>query len=160
MAYVHDNGPPSLAAVALGSALISGVMGYFIGQGRSLGLFGQPQTRVPSRTDHGSDSSDDSHDEDDDDDLQDLGELKTFAGNSEECKLVLVVRTDLAMGKGKLACISCISLPHRHAHVQLFSLSRQALLSSLCHAKHFFLLSVAPSISSSSPAHDHLHGSM
>lgn len=28
------------------------------------------------------------------------GELKTFAGSKEECKLVLCVRTDLGMGKG------------------------------------------------------------
>jgi hypothetical protein len=27
--------------------------------------------------------------------VQDLGELQTFPGNSEECKLVLVVRSDL-----------------------------------------------------------------
>ena len=31
------------------------------------------------------------------------GELKGFEGNREECKLVLVVRTDLGMGKGKIA---------------------------------------------------------
>ena len=30
------------------------------------------------------------------------GGLKTFEGNREECKLVLVVRTDLGMGKGIL----------------------------------------------------------
>ena len=29
------------------------------------------------------------------------GELKTFAGRMEECKLVLCVRTDLGMGKGR-----------------------------------------------------------
>ena len=31
------------------------------------------------------------------------GELKAFEGNREECKLVLVVRTDLGMGKGTIA---------------------------------------------------------
>ena len=31
---------------------------------------------------------------------QQQGELKAFEGNREECKLVLVVRTDLGMGKG------------------------------------------------------------
>ena len=30
------------------------------------------------------------------------GELKAFEGNREECKLVLVVRTDLGMGKGTI----------------------------------------------------------
>ena len=29
------------------------------------------------------------------------GDLETFEGNKEECKLVLVVRTDLGMGKGE-----------------------------------------------------------
>ena len=33
------------------------------------------------------------------------GELAAFEGNREECKLVLVVRTDLGMGKGTLCSI-------------------------------------------------------
>ena len=33
-------------------------------------------------------------------DAEEQGELKNFQGNKEECKLVLVVRTDLGMGKG------------------------------------------------------------
>ena len=47
----------------------------------------------------------DSQDEDEDEDEEDSGdegqrELKGFEDNREECKLVLVVRTDLGMGKG------------------------------------------------------------
>jgi len=41
--------------------------------------------------------------EDDDDSDEEQGELKDFPENKEECKLVLVVRTDLGMGKGKIA---------------------------------------------------------
>ena len=41
---------------------------------------------------------DDSTDEHEEEDVH--GGLKTFADNTEECKLVLCVRTDLGMGKG------------------------------------------------------------
>lgn len=59
------------------------------------------------------DSEDEDEDEDDEDEsesdeaeeeeeesAQEQGGLKTFEENWEECKLVLVVRTDLGMGKG------------------------------------------------------------
>ncbi len=46
------------------------------------------------------DSEDDDEDEDSEDEEEDQGELKSFEGNREECKLVLVVRTDLGMTKG------------------------------------------------------------
>ena len=43
----------------------------------------------------------DSEDEDEEsEDTEEQGDLKAFEGNGEECKLVLVVRTDLGMGKG------------------------------------------------------------
>ena len=48
----------------------------------------------------------DSEDEDSEDEelgQEQEGELKAFEGNREECKLVLVVRTDLGMGKGMIA---------------------------------------------------------
>lgn len=38
--------------------------------------------------------------EDEESEEEQEGELKAFEGNREECKLVLVVRTDLGMGKG------------------------------------------------------------
>ena len=50
-----------------------------------------------ARSDEDRDES--SEDEDEDEDEQ-HGELSSFPGNNEECKLVLVVRTDLGMGKG------------------------------------------------------------
>ncbi|KAK4548005.1 hypothetical protein LTR36_010725 [Oleoguttula mirabilis] len=110
MASSQDRGPPSAASIAIGTAIISGLFGYYLGQGRSIGLFGKPSTRAPAARDgqHAhSDESDisdmDAQTDDEEDSVQDLGELKTFPGNSEECKLVLVVRTDLGMGKGKIA---------------------------------------------------------
>ena len=108
MANIRETGPPSAITIALGSAIISGVFGYYLGQARSIGLFGtsstQPTTaQVDQPSDDKSDISDadvGSGDDGDDDSVQDLGELKSFPGNNEECKLVLVVRTDLGMGKG------------------------------------------------------------
>ena len=105
MANIRETGPPSAVTIALGSAIISGVFGYYLGQARSIGLFGTSSTaQVGQQSDDKSDISDadagSGDDDDDDDDVQDLGELKTFPGNNEECKLVLVVRTDLGMGKG------------------------------------------------------------
>ncbi|WPH05004.1 PTH2-domain-containing protein [Acrodontium crateriforme] len=94
-----DRASPSLAAIAIGTAIVSGLMGYYLGQATSIGLFSAPSSTA---TRDQSDISD-ADGADSDDDLQDLGELKTFAGSSEECKLVLVVRTDLGMGKGKIA---------------------------------------------------------
>jgi PTH2 family peptidyl-tRNA hydrolase len=108
MANVQDRGPPSATAVAIGTAIVAGLTGYFIGQASSIGLFGKNDTRGPtarlsregeakpdaSETDSEVDD-DTAEEEDDDDDVQDLGELQTFPGNTEECKLVLVVRSDL-----------------------------------------------------------------
>jgi PTH2 family peptidyl-tRNA hydrolase len=107
MANVQDRGPPSAAAIAIGTAIVAGVTGYFIGQASSIGLFGKSDTRSPAARlspDEGKakpenseteSDDDDEEGEDDDSDVQDLGELQTFPGNTEECKLVLVVRSDL-----------------------------------------------------------------
>lgn len=105
MANIQERGPPSTAAVAIGTAIISGLFGYYLGQARSIGLFGTSSTTSPAaRIGHETGTSDSSEaDEetgDEEDSLQDLGELKSFAGSNEECKLVLVVRSDLGMGKG------------------------------------------------------------
>ncbi|KAK5119336.1 hypothetical protein LTR85_007692 [Meristemomyces frigidus] len=108
MANVQDRGPPSAASIAIGTAIISGLFGYYLGQARSIGLFGKPSTSAPAARvgQHAeSDDSDisdadaDAQSDDEADSVQDLGELKTFPGNNEECKLVLVVRTDLGMTK-------------------------------------------------------------
>ena len=99
MAYVQDRGPPSAAAVAIGTAIISGLVGYFLGQGKSIGLFGSSKAAFTTADSKGNYEQSDSDSESEGPDLQ---ELKSFPSN-EECKLVLVVRTDLGMGKGKHA---------------------------------------------------------
>lgn len=96
--------PPSVAAVAVATAIVSGLTGYYIGQARSIGLFGgstpgSTSAVLSGKQDLDPDISDAS---DDASDAQELGELQTFAEGREECKLVLVVRTDLGMTKGEL----------------------------------------------------------
>ena len=104
MANVHDPGPPSVAAVAVGTAIISALFGYYIGQARSIGLFGGAASSHAKPT-PGHQQQDDESDISDADsesgDVQDIGELQAFPDSSEECKLVLVVRNDLGMGKGE-----------------------------------------------------------
>ncbi|KAK5710681.1 hypothetical protein LTR15_012837 [Elasticomyces elasticus] len=106
MANVQDRGPPSTTNIVLATAIVSGLAGYYFAQARSIGLFGgQSITRTAAEADtKDSDVSDaeGSASPDEDDDVQDLGELKSFAGNTEECKLVLVVRKDLGMSTGKI----------------------------------------------------------
>lgn len=92
MAGVQEKAPPSTAAVAVGTAIIAGITGYFLGQANSIGVFGRTKQHI--------ELSNTSDDDDDDADVQDLGELKSFPESREECKLVLVVRTDLGMTKG------------------------------------------------------------
>ncbi|KAK5736960.1 hypothetical protein LTR17_007107 [Elasticomyces elasticus] len=106
MANVQDRGPPSTTNIVLATAIVSGLAGYYFAQARSIGLFGgKSSTRTAAEADtKDSDVSDaeGSASPDEDDDVQDLGELKSFAGNTEECKLVLVVRKDLGMSPGKI----------------------------------------------------------
>lgn len=88
---------PSTTNIAVACALVAGVTGYFLGQAKSLGLFGgSPITEAPREKEKAeeADESDESSDEDDTVPAE-------FPGHTEECKLVLVVRTDLGMTKGK-----------------------------------------------------------
>ncbi|KAK3073060.1 hypothetical protein LTR53_005688 [Teratosphaeriaceae sp. CCFEE 6253] len=109
MANVQDRGPASTASIILATAIVAGLAGYYFAQAQSIGLFGKSSTRsAAGGKNDDSDLSDASRTAsaggaDDDDDVQDLGELMTFADSAEECKLVLVVRTDLGMTKGKIA---------------------------------------------------------
>ncbi|KAF2016959.1 peptidyl-tRNA hydrolase [Aaosphaeria arxii CBS 175.79] len=91
-----EHPPPTTASIAIACALVAGVTGYFVGQAKSLGIFGGSPISEPSG-EKGSeaDDSDESSDEDD-------AALSEFAGHNEECKMVLVVRTDLGMTKGKI----------------------------------------------------------
>ena len=115
---------PSTAAIAIATAIVCSVGGYYIGQASSLGLFGggsktkkeswpnsydvtihpdssdeELMEKLKGRPGNG-DEEDDEEDEEEEDSDDDQSELKTFNGNTEECKLVLVVRADLGMGKG------------------------------------------------------------
>ena len=127
MTSLVDRPPPSTASYVIATAILSVAFGYLIGQASSLGLFSSKSSKKsksswPNNYDVAihPDSSDeelmshikkegvkvvqDSEDEGEDrSDSEDQGELKIFEGNREECKLVLVVRTDLGMGKGKNA---------------------------------------------------------
>lgn len=108
-----EKAPPSLAAVAVSSLILGLLAGYFIGQGSSIGVFGgsggvkSNKKSWPNSYDvkvH-ADSSDDQADDEDEADEEvedeDAQELKDFKDSKEEVKLVLGVRTDLGMGKGK-----------------------------------------------------------
>lgn len=125
MTSLPDHPQPSTISYLLATAILCLAGGYFIGQASALGLFasnskkGTGKTSWPNSYDvtvH-PDSSDEElmthlkggkgrstpSSEDEDPDIgedAEKGDLKAFEGNKEECKLVLVVRTDLGMGKG------------------------------------------------------------
>lgn len=99
---------PSTTAYVVATAIIAGVTGYFLGQGSSLGLFsvkekeGWPNSyNVKVHRDSSDEEFDDEEEESDSEEEGDGGELANFDNNNEEVKLVLVVRTDLGMTKGK-----------------------------------------------------------
>ncbi|KAF9890165.1 hypothetical protein FE257_006326 [Aspergillus nanangensis] len=105
-----DHAPASTTAYLVATAIIAGVTGYFLGQGSSLGLFswaekeGWPNSYNVKVHRDSSDEEDDSEEEElDSEEEGDGGELANFENNDEEVKLVLVVRTDLGMTKGKIA---------------------------------------------------------
>ncbi|CAE6421318.1 unnamed protein product [Rhizoctonia solani] len=90
----------SQAGLVVAVALVSATIGYWAGVGSSLKYTNitPKQTPAPSAKGEGSDSGESDGEEHDD---TNLAEIK--AGLMEECKLVLVVRTDLGMTKGKIA---------------------------------------------------------
>ncbi len=104
---------PSLAAVAVSSLILGLLAGYFIGQGSSIGIFGgsggAKQTKkswpnsydVKVHADSSDDQADDEDEADEEEDEEDAQELKDFKDSNEDVKLVLAVRTDLGMGKGR-----------------------------------------------------------
>ncbi|KAL8920278.1 MAG: hypothetical protein Q9208_006346 [Pyrenodesmia sp. 3 TL-2023] len=133
-----DRPAPSTSSIVAATAILAVALGYLIGQGSSLGLFGpnksspKGKSKNPKKSwpnsydvtihpdssdeevfkqirgaDLGIESEESSKDSSSEDNEVDLGQkqegLNQFEGNKEECKLVLVVRTDLGMGKGKIA---------------------------------------------------------
>jgi len=123
-----DRVPPTSTAVLLSTAILSLITGYMLGIGSSLGLFPnpfvqRPETRAASKRTKTSnyDDEEESSEEEVDGILLDhapnwangeaadirdgLKVMKKDAKpawetTAEECKLVLVVRTDLGMTKG------------------------------------------------------------
>ncbi|PGG98283.1 peptidyl-tRNA hydrolase [Helicocarpus griseus UAMH5409] len=119
-----ERAPPTTAAFVIATAILAGVAGFFIGQGASIGIFGSSQKggseekkSWPNSYDvkvhaESEDEEEESEEESEEADGAALlgaggaevgGGLAAFEGNTEEVKLVLVVRTDLGMGKGKIA---------------------------------------------------------
>ncbi|KAJ5129361.1 Peptidyl-tRNA hydrolase PTH2 [Penicillium bovifimosum] len=105
-----DRLPPTTTAYVVATAIIAGVTGYFLGQGSTLNLFKEKKEGWPNSYDvkvhtHSSDEEDeeDSEEESDEEDEGNGEELSSFKDNDEEVKLVLVVRMDLGMTKGKIA---------------------------------------------------------
>ncbi|KAI9849007.1 MAG: hypothetical protein M1837_005898 [Sclerophora amabilis] len=97
--------PPSAAAVAIAASIIAGLGGYFLGQASTLGLFGSSSSwPAQTKQEPVSDLSSDEDEQEVTDNEQEPKSLGDFSANSsDEHKLVLVVRTDLGMGKGKMA---------------------------------------------------------
>ena len=121
---------PSPITIAVAIGLLGLLAGYFVGQGRSIGLFGgssggsssarrrkdkgrgKGKKSWPNSYDvkiHEDSSSEDvagvgtgetESEEEDLEDSENSQEVKAFEGNREEVKLVLCLRTDLGMTKG------------------------------------------------------------
>jgi PTH2 family peptidyl-tRNA hydrolase len=113
---------PSTANIAAACAILAGVTGYMLGQAKSLGLFGGSavSSSIPARKEKKKnnkkkdpaesndqdtdmdemDDLDDTDDDDDDEEEEDDSVPAEYNDHNEECKMVLVVRTDLGMTKG------------------------------------------------------------
>lgn len=99
--------PASTASFAIAAAILAGVGGFFLGQASSLGLLGTKTSNIhrdmrsrTSRPENVTSSGDSDLSEGHANVTDDETELQDFGANNEECKLVLVVRTDLGMTKG------------------------------------------------------------
>ncbi|OQD73155.1 hypothetical protein PENDEC_c016G01951 [Penicillium decumbens] len=122
-----DRVHPTTTAYVIATAIVAGVTGYFIGQGASLGLFKEKQgwpNGYDVKVHKGSSDEESDSEEEEESDEEDEGngeELASFAGNVDEVKLVLVVRTDLGMTKGKIAAqashatLACYKYYHAHS---------------------------------------------
>jgi PTH2 family peptidyl-tRNA hydrolase len=107
-----DRIPPTTTAYVIATAIVAGVTGYFIGQGASLGLFKEKQGwpngyDVKVHKDSSDEEGDSEEEESDEEDEGNGEELASFKDNTDEVKLVLVVRTDLGMTKGTELYIPC-----------------------------------------------------
>lgn len=95
---------PSIWAVAFGASVVAGLAGYFLGTASSIGVFGTQKRVVSSSSSHTGGEKEDGDEDDafasESDESEDDQEVNSFEDSNEECKLVLVVRTDLGMTKG------------------------------------------------------------
>ncbi|KAJ5923610.1 peptidyl-tRNA hydrolase 2 [Penicillium verhagenii] len=106
-----DRIPPTTTAYVIATAILAGVTGYFIGQGSSLFFFKEKQGwpngyDVKVHRDSSDEEEEEEAESESDEESEEEGngeELADFEDNAEEVKLVLVVRTDLGMTKGKIA---------------------------------------------------------
>ncbi|KFY15905.1 hypothetical protein V492_01683 [Pseudogymnoascus sp. VKM F-4246] len=125
-----DRPPPSATAIIIGTAILSLLTGYMIGTATSLNLLPSPFSSAPAKTRSRSDTTGYDDEEESSEEEIEAGEVLDHAPNwtngpeadkrdgltvtapakkrevvddNEECKLVLVVRTDLGMTKGKIA---------------------------------------------------------
>lgn len=120
-------------------ALVCLTIGYFIGEVSSTGLF-EPSAVNATEAPHTkkswpnsydvtvhADSSDEESgaegDEDDEDTQGDGKELKGFEDAEDEVKLILVVRTDLNMGKGTLCAVCWQTKPVLCRALMLFKMT-------------------------------------
>jgi len=119
---MQENPQPSTANIALACAILAGVTGYFLGTAKSLGLFGgSPISESPRKQNEKEQEEEDTSEDESSDDEDDDTAPAEFPGHTEECKMVLVVRTDLGMTKGKIgaqcghATLACYKHFLRHA---------------------------------------------
>ncbi|TVY46401.1 putative peptidyl-tRNA hydrolase [Lachnellula occidentalis] len=138
-----DRTPPTPLAMLIGTAIIAGISGYMIGIASSLGFLPIPfaTKTAPSRGISNYDDEEESEEEDIDESILDHAPnwsngldadkrdgLRAPPPNAarkqqafledqsdEECKLVLIVRTDLGMTKGKFSYLSKIAAQCSHA---------------------------------------------
>lgn len=128
---MSDRPPPSATAMIVGTAILSLLTGYMIGTATSLNLLPSLFSSAPAKTRSRSDTTGYDDEEESSEEEIEAGEVLDHAPNwlngpeadkrdgltvgspvvtkkrevvddNEECKLVLVVRTDLGMTKGML----------------------------------------------------------
>ncbi|KAI1007586.1 hypothetical protein K3495_g639 [Podosphaera aphanis] len=100
--------PATPVAMLISTAIVAGISGYLIGIATSLGLITNPFRPAAKREGVANyDNEDESTEEEVDDLMLDHAPNWTAPTDAdthdEECKLVLIVRTDLGMTKGKIA---------------------------------------------------------
>ena len=111
MTSIPDRLPPSTTSYVVATAILAVSLGYFIGQASSLGLFSSPKSKSSSKKSWPNSYDVTIHPDSSDEELmthlRSNGEKEVKDTEDEESEdeelgqeLVLVIRTDLGMGKG------------------------------------------------------------